>query len=106
MFKLIFYVPLSHSEAVKEAVFEIGAGLLGNYSHCSFESKGLGQFKPLAGANPSIGSVNTVERVDELRVEILCPQNLVRDAVDALKTAHPYEEPAFEIIKIEELKNF
>ena len=104
MYKLIFYVPENDAELVKESVFKTGAGTLGNYSHCSWETKGLGQFKPLTGSNPTIGSQNKLEKVEELRVEILCSNENIKAAVHALKDSHPYEEPAFEVISIENHK--
>lgn len=99
-FKLIFYVPVKDSEKVKEAIFSIGAGTIGNYSHCSWETTGQGQFKPLVGSNPTIGKQNEVEFVEEKRVEILCTKNNIRQAVSAMKEAHPYEEPAYEVVSI------
>jgi hypothetical protein len=99
---MVFYVPVKMSEKVKNAVFETGAGALGNYSHCSFEVRGTGQFKPLKGSNPTIGEQDKIELVEELRVEILCDSNNIQSAVNALKEAHPYEEPAYEIYKIEQ----
>ena len=100
MFKLIFYVPESAVEKVKSAVFATGAGTLGNYSSCSWQTMGVGQFKPLEGANPAIGSKNIVERVEEFRVEILCSESQIKPAITALKAAHPYEEVAFEVISV------
>lgn len=100
MYKLIFYVPVNDAEKVKSAIFVTGAGTLGNYSHCSWETQGVGQFKPLVGSNPSIGQQYSLERVDELRVEILCTDKNLRSAIVALKDAHPYEEVAFEVYKI------
>lgn len=101
MFKLIFYVPVEQAEEVKEAVFKTGAGKLGNYSHCSWQVLGQGQFKPLAGSKPFIGKANTLEVVDEFRVEILVEESLIKEALVALKQAHPYEEPAYEVIRLE-----
>ena len=101
MFKLVFFVPLDDAEKVKSAIFKTGAGSIGNYSHCSFETQGVGQFKPLSGSNPAIGKQDHLERVTELRVEILCTQNQIQLAVDALKISHPYEEPAYEVYKLE-----
>lgn len=100
MYKLIFYVPKDKAQKVKEAIFETGAGRIGNYSHCAWETLGRGQFKPLSGANPAIGSVGAVEFVEELRVEVLCLKDQVRSAVSAMKSAHPYEEVAYEIISV------
>lgn len=101
MYKLIFYVPKEQAEDVKEAIFTTGAGTLGNYAKCSWQTEGLGQFMPLSGSNPTIGSMNQIERVPELRVEILCLEENIRTAVSAMKESHPYEEVAYEVISIE-----
>jgi hypothetical protein len=101
MYKLIIYVPKDNAEAVKSAIFQTGAGCLGNYESCSWETEGVGQFKPLVGAKPTLGSVGSIERVPELRVEILCVESNIKAAIDALKANHIYEEPAFEVISIE-----
>ncbi len=96
-YKLIFFVPENAVEEVKQAIFATGAGSLGNYAQCSWQTLGVGQFLPLDGANPTIGKVDEVEQVSEYRVEILCTSENIKDAVEALKKAHPYEEPAFEV---------
>ena len=90
-----FYVPASHAEKVKEAMFNAGAGKLGNYEHCSFESKGTGQFRPLAGSNPYLGEVSVLEKVEELKIEMICSKEYVKDAIKALRDHHPYETPAY-----------
>lgn len=104
MYKFVFYVPKASAEEVKSAVFATGAGRLGNYQECSFESEGIGQFRPIEGANPSVGSLGELERVEELRVEVLCLEGQVRAAVQAMLDAHPYEEAAFEILAVENAK--
>ncbi len=100
MYKLVFYVPKNDAEKVKIAIFATGAGSIGHYENCSWETLGMGQFKPLAGSNPTIGLKNKLEKVEELRVEILCTEQNVNAAVNALKKAHPYEEPAYEVLSI------
>ncbi|TVR03722.1 MAG: NGG1p interacting factor NIF3 [Spirochaetaceae bacterium] len=100
MHKLIFFVPAEHAEAVKRAVFAAGAGRYRNYDCCSWQTAGTGQFRPLAGADPFIGSVGAVETVPELRVETICTDESVRTVLDALIAAHPYEEPAYEVVRI------
>ena len=100
MYKLIFYVPKNSCEKVKEAIFKTGAGSIGNYSHCSWETLGVGQFLPLEGANPTRGKIGQCEKVAELRVEILCEDENIKEAVKALKSVHPYEEPAYEVISV------
>lgn len=101
MYKLIFYAPKNACEKIKSSVFSTGAGKLGNYEQCSFEVSGLGQFKPVEGATPHLGSVGALEKVEELKVEILCLKENIVAAVEAMKAAHPYEEPAFEILALE-----
>lgn len=100
MYKLIFYVPLDNAEEVKEEIFKTGAGSIGNYSHCSFETMGTGQFKPLSGANPSIGTIEKLEKIKELKVEILCEQKNIKEAILAMKASHPYEEVAYEVVSV------
>lgn len=103
MYKLCFFVPAAFAEKVKQAVFETGAGRLGNYENCAWQTSGQGQFKPLAAANPFIGSKGQLEHVEELRVELLCTEDNVRNAVAALKQAHPYECPAYDVVKLEDI---
>ena len=99
MYKLTFFVPASHLESVKQAVFSAGAGRQGNYDHCCWQTLGQGQFRPLEGSTPFIGAQQTVTPVEEYRVEMLCEETIVSDVITALKLAHPYEEPAYDIIK-------
>ncbi|RDB44135.1 NGG1p interacting factor NIF3 [Halomonas sp. DQ26W] len=101
MYKLAFYVPVEDAEAVKEAVFATGAGRIGNYEACCFQTPGTGQFRPLDGANPHLGRIGELEHVEELKVELVCEDDLIGEAVDALRAAHPYEEPAFDVWKLE-----
>jgi len=101
MYKLVFFVPEAHKSTVKQALFSAGAGKIGDYDQCCWENLGQGQFRPLAGANPYIGKAGKVESVAEYRVELVCEDNLIGAAVEALKNAHPYEEPAYDVIKLE-----
>ena len=100
MYKICFYVPKSHLEAVKEALFLAGAGRIGNYDKCSWQCLGEGQFRPLAGSQPTIGQQDVVEVVAEYKVELVCADAHINDAIAALKAAHPYEEPAFDVMKM------
>lgn len=104
MLKLIYYVPESYLESTKLAVFEVGAGGIGNYEHCAWQVLGVGQFKPVKGADPFIGEVGQLEKVEEWRVEIIVPEDKVSDVAKALKASHPYEEPAFEFIQMVDVK--
>ena len=103
MKKIVFFVPKSDAENVKDAVFKAGAGTIGNYDNCCFDMEGIGQFRPLEGANPYIGSQNKVEKVVELRVETICPDGKIEEVLKALRLAHPCEEPAIDVY---ELLNF
>lgn len=96
MYKLCFYVPESHLEVVKQAIFETGAGCIGDYDQCCWQIKGQGQFRPLAGSQAFIGAVGVLESIDEYRVEMVCADERISAAVAALRRWHPYEEPAFD----------
>ncbi len=96
--KWVVYVPRENAEAVQAAVFEAGAGHIGDYSHCSWSVTGTGQFLPHDGASPAIGSIGTVERVTEDRLEVVAPVRLRAGVLAAMRAAHPYEEPAFDIL--------
>ena len=103
MYKLVFFVPESHLESVKSAVFAAGAGAIGNYDQCCWQVLGQGQFRPLAGSNPYIGQSNALEMVPEYRVETVCAEECIAQAVAALRKSHPYEEPAIDVWKLSEL---
>lgn len=98
--KWVIYVPRESAAAVQAAVFDAGAGHLGDYSHCSWSVCGIGQFLPHDGASPAIGTVGTVERVEEDRVEVIAPARLRGAVLAAMRAAHPYEEPAFDIVAL------
>ena len=98
MLKLVFFVPPSHLEFVKQAVFAAGAGKIGNYDQCCWQSLGQGQFRPLAGSHAFIGEDNRMETLEEYRVEMVCEDALITPVITALKKAHPYEEPAYDVV--------
>ena len=100
-YKISFYVPESHLEIVKQALFDAGAGRQGDYDQACWQCLGQGQFRPLKGANPSIGTLQKLTFVPEYKVEMLCSGAFLNAAVQALKTSHPYEEPAFDVIRLE-----
>lgn len=101
MYKIAFFVPESHLEHVKQAVFNAGAGKIGNYDCCCWQVKGIGQFRPLEGSQPFLGESGQVEKVDEWKVELVCSQERLQAAIKALREAHPYEEPAFDVWSLE-----
>lgn len=102
MYQLSFYVPESHLDAVKRAIFSVGAGRIGNYDNCCWQTLGQGQFRPLQGSDPYIGESGELEVVAEYKVELICADTLIHAAVDALRAAHPYEEPAFHVTRLEQ----
>jgi hypothetical protein len=95
--KLVVFVPPDALDRVRDAVFAAGAGRIGEYERCSWYAAGTGTFLPLAGADPAVGEVGAEERVPELRLETVFPAGRRDDVVEALRRAHPYEEPAFDI---------
>ncbi len=101
MLFLFFYVPKTHLEVVKSALFQLGLGRYAEYDSCSWEVLGTGQFRPLQGSSPFIGQRGVIEQVDEYRVELLCPPPLKAAAIKALKAVHPYEEPAYGFLVLE-----
>jgi hypothetical protein len=100
MYKLGFYVPESHLEDVKAACFAAGAGRIGDYEHCCWQTLGQGQFRPGSGATPFIGEQGRLEQVAEYRVEMVCERAQVRAVVQAMIAAHPYEEPAWDLVAL------
>ena len=98
--KLVVFVPVTHAGAVRDAVTAAGAGAIGAYDSCTFTTPGEGRFRPLAGADPAIGTVGEVEVVDEVRIESVHPRALRGQVVAALRSAHPYEEPAFDLVEL------
>jgi hypothetical protein len=102
VYKLSFFVPASHVEQVKSAVFAAGGGRIGAYDHCAWQVLGLGQFRPLDGSQPFIGEAGQVEQVEEWKVELVVSDELIRAVVVALIESHPYETPAYEVWRLED----
>ena len=100
LLKLTVYVPASHLEAVKDALFAAGAGRVGDYDRCAWQVLGEGQFRALPGAQPFVGAVGVQESVAEYRVEMVLARSLLTEVVAALKAAHPYETPAFDVVAL------
>jgi dinuclear metal center YbgI/SA1388 family protein len=98
--KLVVFVPTGDRQRVLEALAEAGAGGIGRYEKCAWWSSGTGTFRPLEGADPAIGTVGRVEEVAEDRLEMIVPRSLRRDVIAALRTSHPYEEPAFDLLEL------
>ena len=101
--KIVVFAPETHADVVREAMGKVGAGKIGNYSFCSFSSKGIGRFRPEEGANPHIGKVGKFEEVAEERIEVTCIQEKLEAVVKAIKEVHPYEEVALDIYPLENI---
>jgi dinuclear metal center YbgI/SA1388 family protein len=99
-YKFVVFVPIDAMAEVANAVFEAGAGWIGNYRNCGFHTDGTGTFLPLEGAQPTIGQKGKLEKVNEARFETIVPADKVQAVVDAMKQAHPYEVPAFDVYKL------
>lgn len=106
LYQLFVYVPLTASEKVKNALFDAGAGHYENYDQCSWESTGIGQFRPLEGSNPFLGSLRTLEKVEEIKIEMICKPEILKAVLERLKEAHPYEEPAYGVIEFKTIEDF
>lgn len=100
MYKLTVFIPDAALEQVKSALFAAGAGTIGNYEQCCWQVQGIGQFMPLAGSNPNIGAQDTLESVEEWRVEMVVATAYIKEVVKALRQAHPYETPAYDVIEV------
>ncbi|KAF0568185.1 Bsu YqfO NIF3/CutA domain [Psychrobacter nivimaris] len=100
MYKLTVFIPDEALEQVKSALFAAGAGSIGDYEQCCWQVQGTGQFMPLAGSAPHIGKQDSLETVNEWRVEMVIDDAFITAAVIALKEAHPYETPAYDVIKV------
>jgi dinuclear metal center YbgI/SA1388 family protein len=101
--KLVTFVPRESVEHVIDALSEAGAGAIGDYDRCAFTSPGLGTFRPGSKADPTIGTVGEVSRVDETRLEMVLPRSLRVPIIEALRAVHPYEEPAFDVFELASL---
>jgi len=98
--KVVTFVPEAHAEKVLDALAAVGAGEIGDYARCAWTVAGVGTFQPLPGASPTIGAVGDVTQVDETRIEMVLPRAARDEVIHALRTAHPYEEPAFDVFEL------
>ena len=96
-YKLVVFVPREALDAVRDAVFDAGAGRIGDYERCSWYTEGTGTFLGGEGSSPSIGMAGSEEHVPEFRLETILPAERLEDVVAALRAAHPYEEPAYDV---------
>lgn len=106
MYQLCVYVPESHLTAVKQALFTAGAGALGEYSQCCWQTLGTGQFQPSSASQPFIGEPQQLTQVAEWKLELVVERALIKPVLQALVAAHPYEEPAYHVLPILTLADF
>ncbi|KKU92177.1 MAG: hypothetical protein UY21_C0004G0012 [Microgenomates group bacterium GW2011_GWA1_48_10] len=95
--KIVVFVPKTHTDVVRKAMGDAGAGKIGLYSNCSYSVDGIGRYRPLEGAHPTIGEVGKFEEVIEERIECVCDRDKAKEAVAAVRKGHPYEEVVFDI---------
>ncbi|SCG83594.1 UPF0135 protein [Proteiniborus sp. DW1] len=100
LYKIAVYVPISHSDSVREAMANSGGGFIGNYSHCTFNTKGTGTFKPREGTNPFIGEANKIEYVEEVKIETIVDERNLNNVICSMTKVHPYEEVAYDVYKL------
>lgn len=100
LLKLVTFVPKLHVQRVREAIFEAGGGTIGNYDACSFNCEGYGSFRPNNDAQPFVGEANKIHYEEEIKIEVILPDYIQKQVVSALIKAHPYEEPAYDLIPL------
>ena len=103
--KIAVFVPKTHEKKVREAILNAGAGHIGNYDNCSFNSEGIGTFQALEGSNPFVGKKNEIHFENEIRIEAIFPSNLKNEIIQAMLAAHPYEEVAYDIYTLDQKDN-
>ena len=106
LYHLFVYVPINDAETLKDALFEAGAGHYEHYDNCSWQTQGIGQFRPKEGSNPFIGKHNNLEYIEEIKIEMICSREKIKEVLETLKKKHPYEEPAYGVIEIKTLIDF
>lgn len=106
IYKISFYVPESHLELVKTALFNTGAGTMNGYDQCAWQMRGEGQFRPLTGSQPFLGAIGQLETVTEYKVEMVCDEAQIKNAILALLHTHPYQQPAYAVYPILTLEDF
>ena len=106
MYQISVYVPKTHINRVKTALFNAGAGRIGQYDSCAWQTPGTGQFRPLASSNPFIGAEGKIEQIKEYKLELVCQEKFIKQALRALIDEHPYEEPAYRVYKIKTIDDF
>jgi dinuclear metal center YbgI/SA1388 family protein len=100
IYKFAVYAPIQESDRISQAIFEAGAGKIGQYTEASFQIKGEGTFKPMEGATPFVGKIGKREVVEEIKIETVVPERNLESVILAMKKAHPYEEPAYDTYEL------
>jgi len=103
MYKICVFIPETHLSEVKTAMFEAGAGKIGHYDHCSWQTLGVGQFRPLDNSKPFMGRKDEIKTVNEYKVEMICEGSLLKTVITAMKNTHPYEIPAYDVLALANL---
>jgi hypothetical protein len=103
MYKIGIFIPASHLEAVKQSMFAAGAGRIGNYDCCAWQTLGQGQFRPMQESQPFIGQQGVIATVEEYRVEMVCDESVIKAVIAAMKRAHPYETPAYDVWQLTDI---
>lgn len=101
--KLVIFVPLTHADIVRNVLGESGAGKIGNYDFCSFSTKGTGRFRGNEISNPAIGTKGQYESVEEEKIEVVVPRNILKNVIEKVREVHPYEEMAFDVYALEDV---
>lgn len=102
-YKLTVFIPASYLEKVSAVIFDAGAGIIGNYDHCSFSAAGIGTYRPLKGAKPFKGKSGRIEKVKEYKLEVVVSANRIKIVIAAMKKAHPYEKAAYDVYPLEDI---
>ncbi len=100
-YKVMVYVPVADADKIRKIMGEVGAGKMGNYDFCSFSIRGTGRFRPLKGANPSIGEVGKYEEVEEERIEVVADETILKKLLEEIIKNHPYEEPSIDVMELQ-----
>ncbi|MFZ2970539.1 MAG: hypothetical protein WA063_05290 [Minisyncoccia bacterium] len=103
--KFVVFVPISHANAIRKVLGEAGAGIIGNYNFCSFSIKGIGRFQGNENSNPTIGKAGNYESVEEERIEVTPPRQILKEVINKVKEVHPYEEVAFDVYSLDDTDN-
>lgn len=93
-------VTAEHVDAILDAISSVGGGIIGNYTHCAFTNAGIGRYKPMPDANPLLGAKGEINQIDEWRIETLCERAIAKAVIEAIKRAHPYDQPVIYMLPL------